>query len=322
MKISFIVIGRNEGWKLEKCLKSIFYASDQSLNDAYEVIYVDSKSSDNSIQIAKQFKDLKVFEITGHANSAIARNIGAQESKGKWLFFIDGDMEIDPDFVANNLNGIIKFPYFTGQVLDYLYDKEWGFLKKKYHYKQMYEPTYMNSTGGVFIINKVLWDQVRGMRSKYKRSQDLDLSLRLSKAGHQILRLLDLICVHHTISHSDNNRMWANIWNFNVFYNKSLLLRDHLFNKYFFKSYFRQDYTMVSLLVSILFGILVHPLCFLFYPVILIVRSAINTINHSRHLFSYFLSRLGYHLVKDFLSLILFFAFYPKNYKIEYRRVD
>ena len=63
--ISFIIIGKNEGAKLKKCFTSIVKTINENNIDAYEVIYVDSNSTDNSIDIAKKYNIIKIFKITG-----------------------------------------------------------------------------------------------------------------------------------------------------------------------------------------------------------------------------------------------------------------
>ena len=100
-KISFIVIGRNEGWKLTRCLKSIIELIKHNNLSSYEIIYVDSNSTDDSIRVAMSFNDINVFRISGIFNAAIARNIGARESTGDVLFFIDGDMELNKEFLPS-----------------------------------------------------------------------------------------------------------------------------------------------------------------------------------------------------------------------------
>ena len=35
--------------------------------------------------------------------------------------------------------------------------------------------------GGLFLIKKELWEKNRGMRTAFKRSQDIDFALRISK---------------------------------------------------------------------------------------------------------------------------------------------
>jgi len=102
--ISFIIIGRNESWKLTKCIESVFDTAKYSSLEDYEVLYVDSQSTDNSIELVNEFNGINVFLIKGECNAAIARNIGAVEAKGDILFFIDGDMEIIPSFLNEVLD--------------------------------------------------------------------------------------------------------------------------------------------------------------------------------------------------------------------------
>ena len=76
-----------KGWKLNRCFESIFSTIDFNSINKYEIIYVDSKSHDNSIDIARKFKKIKIFSITGICNAAIARNIGAKEANGDCFIF-------------------------------------------------------------------------------------------------------------------------------------------------------------------------------------------------------------------------------------------
>ena len=101
--ISFIVIGKNEGWKLKLCFDSIQNVVSQDGITDYEVIYVDSRSIDDSIQLAKTYPNTRVFMITGECNAGVGRNVGAKEAKGDILFFVDGDMEIQAGFLCKVL---------------------------------------------------------------------------------------------------------------------------------------------------------------------------------------------------------------------------
>ena len=99
LSFAFIVIGRNEGIKIKKCLESIFTTIEKNSLESTEVIYVDSDSKDESIHLALSFNDVKVIKISGEINAAVARNEGAKQANADVLFFIDGDMEINPDFL-------------------------------------------------------------------------------------------------------------------------------------------------------------------------------------------------------------------------------
>ncbi|MCD4819029.1 MAG: glycosyltransferase [Candidatus Cloacimonetes bacterium] len=323
--ISFIIIGRNEGWKLTKCFKSVFETIEYNKIEKYEVIYIDSKSNDDSIERAKKKSKINIFQITGEFNAAIARNIGAKEANGDILFFIDGDMEINKDFYKNvvRLSKENDNLYLTGQVIDEVYDTDWKLIKKQWHYLKIVNPTKVNSTGGIFLISKKLWNLVGGMKTKYKRSQDLDFSLRLAKKGYLILRYPEIICHHNTISHNNSQRMWSNISNFNIFYHKSLLTREHLFDKFFLKNFIRSDYTILILIITI-------TLCFSFsfnsavfwilYFISIILRSYINSKKEKGKL-KYLFNRITFHIIKDVLSIIMIFTFFPKSHNEKYVKI-
>lgn len=324
MQISFIVIGRNESWRLSQCLESIQDLVVFNKIKNYEVIYVDSNSNDDSIKRAKTFPSLKVYSITGKYNAAIARNIGFEQSTGDILFFIDGDMKIRSDFWKSviELQLSTKEVYLTGQVIDIIYDKKWNKVGESLHYKKNTNPLKVNATGGVFVISRYLWNLAGGMKTKYKRSQDLDLSLRLSKKGYRITRYPNIICEHFTIPHSESHRMWSNILNLNVFYNTSLLFREHIFNKYYILQFYRSNYSMLLLILTIFLSLFFSQFFgLIIYLVLIILRSYSNTMAEKKGLF-YFLSRVAYHLVKDIVSIIMILFFFPKSHKLTYKRVQ
>ena len=71
--VSIVVIGRNEGERLERCLGAVRAA--QGCEQA-ELIYVDSNSSDNSIAVAQGW-GAQVIELTGKCSAARARSFRA-----------------------------------------------------------------------------------------------------------------------------------------------------------------------------------------------------------------------------------------------------
>ena len=85
--ISIIIVGLNEGYFLNDCLRSVVKFSSENQQE-FEIIYVDSGSTDDSIKHALSYKDVKVVQLTKDANSAIARNVGANIAKGIYLVFL------------------------------------------------------------------------------------------------------------------------------------------------------------------------------------------------------------------------------------------
>lgn len=65
----------------------------------FEIIHVDGKSADRTIELAKKFNIVsKIVEIR---NVSYQRNIGTKLAKGKWIIFMDADNRLDPSFLEN-----------------------------------------------------------------------------------------------------------------------------------------------------------------------------------------------------------------------------
>lgn len=94
--ISVVIIGRNEGERLRRCLNSV--QTMDPVPGGCELIYVDSGSSDGSPATAASFS-ARVIELrTGHPSAAMARNAGWRAARAPWVLFLDGDTILHPSF--------------------------------------------------------------------------------------------------------------------------------------------------------------------------------------------------------------------------------
>lgn len=87
--ISVVIIGKNEEALLSRCLDSV--------RDADEIIYCDTGSTDNTIEIAKKYTDKIFTDYTWNDNFAEARNHAKSKATGDWILSIDCD-EFCQDF--------------------------------------------------------------------------------------------------------------------------------------------------------------------------------------------------------------------------------
>jgi len=326
--ISFIVIGKNEGWKLSKCFKSVFETIECNKLTEYELIYVDSNSTDDSVERAKQFNEIKIFKLTGVCNAAIGRNIGARESKGNILFFIDGDMEIVPEFLPSifDKTGNLKYDSVTGHLNDSFFSTDANFITEQPRtYKSQIPPNEIEliTSGGILIIKRMFWKKIGGMRTKYKKSQDMDLILRLRSIGVKTVRIPFLIAVHNTVDYRNVNRMWNILFNGHMLYS-AVLLRDHFFNKRFFVRSLRQNYTSIVLLFTVLLSITLKSISFpiIIYLSILGVRVYFNTksaIKNNKYNYSllYYIQRFIFQALRDISFPLSFLFYYPTSYDLE-----
>lgn len=320
--VSFIIIGRNEGWRLKLCLKSTVKAIKECGLQA-EIIYVDSQSTDDSLNVAKHFDLVKCFLITGTYNAAIARNIGVKEAQGQSLIFLDGDMEINPDFLNLILdkNGELKHDFVSGNFMNYYYDNDGVFLRKDF-YRKIYveKDTIQYTTGGLFAIKREHWENVGGMRNKYKKGQDLDLGYRLAKNGIPLLRKKELMANHHTIDYKDEKRLWRSVFDGSQVYPRVILYRDHLFNKYVRKRMLTSDPTLMFLIASILLSVLLKCAA----PMLVYVMLAAMGVAYAMYKTSFkgYLNRLGNHVLKDIVNVFALLFYYPSNnIELKYERI-
>ncbi|HNC45393.1 MAG TPA: glycosyltransferase family A protein, partial [Acidobacteriota bacterium] len=79
--LTVVVIGRNEGPRLVRCLESIHRAN-LSQFGAVEVIYVDSDSTDESVSRAKQLGATVEVVHPTRPTAALGRNAGWRQGTG------------------------------------------------------------------------------------------------------------------------------------------------------------------------------------------------------------------------------------------------
>src|SRR5690606_20017689 len=129
-------------------------------------------------------------------------------------------------------------------------------------------------------------------RNKYRFGEDIDFGLRLARSGLKLLRKKEVMAIHNTIDYRDSNRLWKMIANRSELYGRSMLYRDHMFNKHIYPIIFRNDYSMLILSLVFIFSVILSNACFLMiYLVVVIIRSLKLSANNLDRLFSY----IGYY---------------------------
>lgn len=94
--VSFIIPVLNQKQELQLTLESILQ---QNFLD-YEIIVIDGKSSDGTVEVIKsQEKHLSYWESSEDKNVYEAMNKGIQNTKGKWLYFLGAGDCINPNIL-------------------------------------------------------------------------------------------------------------------------------------------------------------------------------------------------------------------------------
>jgi glycosyltransferase involved in cell wall biosynthesis len=99
MKLSVIIIAKNEEIMIKNCISSLKFAD--------EIIVLDNQSYDKTVQIAEK-SGATVFPVIGRDFSYL-RNIAREKSSGDWLLYIDAD-EIVTEKLAKEIVKAISSP--------------------------------------------------------------------------------------------------------------------------------------------------------------------------------------------------------------------
>lgn len=188
-RVGIVVIGRNEGERLVRCLASLDPKT-------HPVVYVDSASTDESVRNAEQAgADVIQLDMSTPFTAARARNQGWRHLKSKYpnlvyIQFIDGDCEMlkkwlnaATSFLDINPNvGVVfgtlieKFP--NASIYNYMCNAEW---------KRPSGEAY--GCGGIALMRLDVLVQVKGYNERFIASEEADLCIRMRKLDFIVVKI-------------------------------------------------------------------------------------------------------------------------------------
>jgi glycosyltransferase involved in cell wall biosynthesis len=190
--ISIIVIGKNEAANLHNtfsAIKSLDYPG-----ELIELIYVDSGSKDNSVEIAEKYCN-KVFVEPDWPTAARNRNRGLIESSHDCCHFMDGDIVMDSNYLKAAIKKILEGD--VQAVFGYLEEKSnKGLSRILLHDYRNRTPGYISAPGaGGTFLKKALID-VNGWDERIPRGEEMEIGDRLLEKGYKIWYLDQKMGVH------------------------------------------------------------------------------------------------------------------------------
>jgi succinoglycan biosynthesis protein ExoM len=131
---------------LRKLLDSILL---QNLPDnvKLQVIVVDNDMEKSAEHIVKEYenRDNIIFEyfVQPEKNISLTRNLAVNNSKGKYLLFIDDDEEADKNWISNNIDALNKYNAdgVFGSVIPLFHDRTPGWMKEGNFFTKDCPPT-------------------------------------------------------------------------------------------------------------------------------------------------------------------------------------
>lgn len=205
--VGVVIIGRNEGERFKSCLRSVLAIANQ-------VIYVDSGSTDDSVEFARaQGCHTLQLDMQVPFTAARARNSGFRKlfelyPQLEYIQFLDGDCDLDPNwlktalgFMAKNTDCAVvcgrrceKFP--DASIYNKLCDIEWDTPVGE-----------ADACGGDALFRTPDLIDSGGYRDAQIAGEEPELCYRLRTGGRKIYRLEHDMTYHDAAMHSF--KQWA-----------------------------------------------------------------------------------------------------------------
>lgn len=194
IELSVIIITYNEERYIQRILSAL--ASQTEKN--FEVIVVDSNSTDNTeeraLKFKHYFKEFRFYQLDCTRGPAFGRNRGAELAKYNRLLFLDADTDLEIDFIEKALYQIKSQEVDLASCPVKIMEKSWlsdfgaGFLN---FFMKMLKPVYSAGYGACIFSTKAVHYAVSGFDEDLGICEDCNYikkARRLYNYNYKILK--------------------------------------------------------------------------------------------------------------------------------------
>src|SRR5699024_10770218 len=106
--VASVILTYNEERCIKRCINSVLKFSN-------EVIIIDSQSTDNTVNRINEINNdkIKIYEIKWINDFSFARNFGLERVHSDWVFFIDADEYMEPNYDGSIIPKLLTFLSLT-----------------------------------------------------------------------------------------------------------------------------------------------------------------------------------------------------------------
>jgi GT2 family glycosyltransferase len=249
---SIIIVNYNTHYHLEKCLDSI---KKNISGSNYEVIIIDNNSPDRTIEkIAKNYTKYNFFFLKQNNGFGAGCNYGAQKAKGKYLLFLNPDIELIDDslnnladFLDNNRNtgacsgllvdskGKVSYNFNSFPSYSWEFKEAFGIFINRAIKRLLSNSNITNDKpfevdwfhGACLMIRKDLFEELGGFDENiFLYYEDVDLQKRIKEKGYKIFCIPKVKMFHATQS-SVSSKEGQKVFHFHMHSGKLLYHKKH-----------------------------------------------------------------------------------------------
>lgn len=224
VKLSVIILTFNTQKLTSDCVKFLIQNYKNNIeNNDIEVIVADNSSKDNTVSTIKKIKEIKVVENKENFGFAKGNNLGVKASKGKYLLFLNSDVEVRDngflkmiEFMDENLKiGVLgaKLTNVDGSsqpscgnfyTLLNLIFMLFGFNSRMRKSPEAIQKVDWVS-GASLMIRRDLFENLKGFDENFfMYIEDMELCFRVKKAGFLTYSYPNIKLIHKELGSSGN----------------------------------------------------------------------------------------------------------------------
>lgn len=197
---SIVYLTKNGGSLFEESLKAVY---EQKCSYEYEVIAVDSGSTDGTIEVLKRYP-VRIYQIRPEEfNFGLTRDYGFSLAKGEILISLSQDaVPVGPDWLNNMLSPFKDESVAVVQGMDILPINQnlfyWERIRKFYFTRE--SRNWIKSHHGIGLsftscaISRKVWEE--NPLGRIEMSEDKVFQKRISDKGHKIISKRDAMDYH------------------------------------------------------------------------------------------------------------------------------
>jgi len=203
MKLTVVIIGKNEEQFIGKAIASVLAVKPRI--PELEVVFVDSASTDRSVEVAKEFP-IRILQLRPDWPLCVAagRYTGFRNSSGEYVLFLDGDAEAEPDWLVRAVKYMDENPDCgaIAGVLDEEYvtpeDEHVGGTKNVFKQDLSKPVIQCKALGGIAMYRRKALDQVGQVNPHLPTGEDDELCMRIRNAGFKLIRIEGRMAIKYT----------------------------------------------------------------------------------------------------------------------------
>jgi GT2 family glycosyltransferase len=182
-------------------------------------VVVDNGSTDGSVERLSQNESIKFVSLGSNVGPAKARNIGVEQASGKYILFLDSDAVLAKSALGQLVARMESDPSvgIVGCRIINAYTRkldQWFYQYSASTHEHIDFDTYSFSAAGAMIRAEAMQNAGPFWDDLFIYNEEVDLSIRILRAGYRIIYFPGARVYHTTSSHGRSGA--ATYWNFQI----------------------------------------------------------------------------------------------------------